>query len=183
MRIVGGSLRGRKLASFKHDDIRPTTDRVREAVFNVLASSLPYDSVLDLFAGTGAMGIEALSRFAGKATFVEADRRAADILRKNLKTFGLEFRSKIVRRDAVEFLKTNKEGFDLIILDPPYVAGGGGLIKEIVGLIDAGGLLHEDGRVVVEASSKVELEVELEKLEKIFCRKYGDTAIHIYSNS
>lgn len=124
MRVVAGALRGRKLAAPPDDRARPTSDRVREAVFNSLGSrgGVEGDRVLDLFAGTGALGIEALSRGAAHVTFVEQDRRMIDVLRRNLDQLDLVDRSTIVPGSADGFVASCPAGtsFDLALLDPPY---------------------------------------------------------------
>ena len=121
MRVVAGDLRGRRIESPTGDATRPTTDKVREAVFNALGSLDLVDGarVLDLFAGTGAMGIEALSRGAAHCTFVESDRRALEVLRNNLRTLGLEQRSTVVSGDATSRM-VSAHAAGLVIADPPY---------------------------------------------------------------
>ena len=121
MRIVAGSARGRRLKTPAGLEVRPTTDRVREATFNSLGSmdELHGATVLDLFAGSGALGIEALSRGVDHVTFVDTSRAALDAVRANLETCGLTDRATVVRRDALEFLAT-MEPVGLALLDPPY---------------------------------------------------------------
>ena len=121
VRVVAGDLRGRRIESPTGDATRPTTDKVREAVFNALGSLDLVDGarVLDLFAGTGAMGIEALSRGAAHCTFVESDRRALEVLRNNLRTLGLEQRSTVVSGDATSRM-VSAHAAGLVIADPPY---------------------------------------------------------------
>ena len=121
VRVVAGELRGRRIEAPRSDATRPTTDKVREAVFNALGSLDVVDGarVLDLFAGTGAMGIEALSRGALHCTFVESDREALSVLRTNLRTLGLEDRSTVVASDATRAASSIRD-IDLLIADPPY---------------------------------------------------------------
>jgi len=121
VRVVAGDLRGRRIESPVGDATRPTTDKVREAVFNALGSLDVVDGarVLDLFAGTGAMGIEALSRGAAHCTFVESDRKALEVLRTNLRTLGLEQRSTVVSGDATSQM-VSSHAASLVIADPPY---------------------------------------------------------------
>ena len=121
MRVVAGELRGRRIEAPRSDATRPTTDKVREAVFNALGSLDVVDGarVLDLFAGTGAMGIEALSRGAAHCTFVESDRAALEVLRANLRSLGLESRATVVASDAVR-AASSVAGIDLLVADPPY---------------------------------------------------------------
>lgn len=121
MRVVAGDLRGRRIESPVGDTTRPTTDKVREAVFNALGSLgiIEGARVLDLFSGTGAMGIEALSRGAAHCTFVESDRRALEVLRTNLRVLGLGERSTVVAGDATSSL-VSAHAAGLVIADPPY---------------------------------------------------------------
>ena len=121
MRVVAGELRGRRIESPTGDATRPTTDKVREAVFNALGSlgAVEGARILDLFAGTGAMGIEALSRGAAHCTFVERDKAALTTLRSNLRTLGLESRSTVVQGDVMSSM-TSGHAADIVIADPPY---------------------------------------------------------------
>ncbi|MEY3691265.1 MAG: hypothetical protein RJB57_920, partial [Actinomycetota bacterium] len=134
MRVVSGELRGRRIESPSGEATRPTTDKVREAVFNALGSTgLLVDAVvLDLFAGTGAMGIEALSRGASHCVFVERDRRALDVLRRNIDSLGLGARAEIVAADAVS---AAARAADIVIADPPY---GFDAWDRLVGAVTAG---------------------------------------------
>ena len=131
MRIVGGQFRGRALATPGDDRTRPTSDRVREAVFNILAHGIDGFAiegvrVLDLFAGTGALGVEALSRGAAYCLFVEEDAQARGTIRRNVETFGLSGITKIFRRDATALGSVENRGtFGLVFLDPPYGKGLG----------------------------------------------------------
>jgi 16S rRNA (guanine966-N2)-methyltransferase len=123
MRVVGGESRGRKLASPVAKGVRPTSDRVRESIFDILASMLPLTDlrVADLFAGTGALGIEALSRGAGSVTFVESDAAAADAIKGNLVSVGLDRpNATVVRREVMNYLGSRPDRFDLALCDPPY---------------------------------------------------------------
>lgn len=126
MRVVGGTARGRTLLAPPGRQTRPTTDRVREAVFNALWSRGLVEGarVLDLFAGSGALGIEALSRGAAHATFVDTDRAARDAVRRNLDTFGFAERAEVVAEPAERFLTRSAAGaFDVVLCDPPYAYG------------------------------------------------------------
>ena len=156
MRIVGGRLRGRTLAAPRSQAIRPTADRLRESLFNILVHA--YDDpitdarVLDLFAGTGALGIEALSRGAGFALFVDDRAEARALLRDNLTALGLGGASRIFRRDATRLGAVHPiEPFALAFLDPPY---GHGLAEQALISARDGGWLTSDALVVVEESAK-----------------------------
>lgn len=184
MRVVGGTCRGRRLVHFRGRSIRPTTDRVREAIFDTLLALfpktlLPSSQVLDLFAGSGALGIEALSRGAGKAVFVERDRRAGEIIRKNLDRCGLTERAVIVATDVKRALsRLSGEGrrFDLIFLDPPY---GRGLVEETLRSIGKEGLISDGGVIVAEHSRREIPEGPPFRLEKRAV--YGDTVVSYYT--
>jgi 16S rRNA (guanine966-N2)-methyltransferase len=150
MRIVGGRHRGRALATPEGRDVRPTSDRLREAVFNILAHgtpSLPDGArVLDLFAGTGALGLEALSRGAAHVTFVEEDTRAVALIRRNLAALGETVRADLVARDARRLGRAPAPA-DLAFLDPPYRQD---LAAPALAALAAGGWLAPGARVVVE---------------------------------
>ena len=125
IRIIGGAFRGRRLSVLGADDLRPTTDRVREAIFNALGTAglAAPAQVVDLFSGSGAMGLEALSRGAGHVTFVERNRLAAERIRENVTRIGVTERTTVVVADALEWLRrpeTRATGFDLAFCDPPY---------------------------------------------------------------
>jgi 16S rRNA (guanine966-N2)-methyltransferase len=152
MRVVGGRFRGRALAAPRSHDIRPTSDRVRESLFNILAHAygLPREDtrVLDLFAGTGALGIEALSRGAAHALFVETGVEGRGLIRQNMETFGLNGVARILRRDATDLGPTGTIApFDLIFLDPPY---GKGLGEKALASAAAGGWLKPGALCVLE---------------------------------
>ena len=153
MRIVGGRMRGRQLVAPEDDATRPTSDRVREAIFNILAHGIPEFSlerarVLDLFAGTGALGLEALSRGAAYCLFVEEAAAARAAVRRNVEALGLTGVTKIYRRDATQLgPASGRDRFDLAFLDPPY---GQGLAERALSSAAAGGWLAHDALAVIE---------------------------------
>ena len=147
MRVDSGIFKGRRLLENKFEHIRPTTDKVRQALFTKLQFFLPNKRVLDLFCGTGALGIEALSRGASEVVFVDKDARSASMTRENLKNLGVK--AKVIRCDAVKFVESCEEKFDLIILDPPYKSG---IYEKIVPKLFP--LLEEDGIIVCEHDKK-----------------------------
>jgi len=180
MRVVGGAKKGRRLASFKGRSIRPTSDKVREAVFNILPRDFPFRKALDLFAGTGAMGIEALSRGAGYAVFVDNDQASIGIIRKNIETCGLGPASRVLKKDAldaVRFLSKKGEKFDLIFIDPPYESA---LVEKTLRLVDEEGLLNADGFLVAETSKRSPISPGLTGLELVDERSYGDTLVYFF---
>jgi 16S rRNA (guanine966-N2)-methyltransferase len=177
VRIVGGSLRGRTLATPADAHIRPTSDRVREAIFNILAHgiagfSLQGAKVLDLFAGTGALGLEALSRGAGSCLFVEEDADARALIRRNVEAFGLTGVTRIFRRDATDLgLAQSRGGHALAFLDPPY---GMGLAERALIAAATGGWLA-DGAVAVVEERKGAMRALPQGFAEIDRRAWGDT--------
>jgi 16S rRNA (guanine966-N2)-methyltransferase len=176
MRIVGGRLRGRAIAGPETGDIRPTSDRLREAIFNILAHG--YDDavtgarVMDLFAGTGAMGLEALSRGAAFALFVDNGAQARGLIRENVEALGLGGTSRIFRRDATDLGPADRfEPADLVFCDPPY---GKDLAPAALASCAKGGWLREGALVIVE--EKLDSPVTLpEGFAEIEQREYGKT--------
>jgi 16S rRNA (guanine966-N2)-methyltransferase len=151
MRVISGIAKGRRLRSTRAPEMRPTTDMARQTIFDMLGSSVEGARVLDLFAGAGTLGIEALSRGAREAVFVEHDRDACAIILQNLEATGLRSAGVIRRADAVRFVsRTSRNPFDLLFLDPPYDRGLG-FVSRILGKIAAGDWIRPGGTVVVEA--------------------------------
>jgi len=155
MRVVGGSLRGRRLATPKSDAIRPTTDRARESLFNILEHGYPGSlegvRVLDLFSGTGALGIEAISRGAAYCLFVEQDAAARALIRENVEALGLQGCTRIFRLDATNMGPLGTlQPFQMVFADPPY---GKGLAEQAFASLIAGGWLAKDALVVVEEAT------------------------------
>jgi len=180
MRIIGGEYRSRVLQMPKGAEVRPTQDRVREAIFNILGD-VTGKSVLDLYAGSGAFGLEAISRGAGHATFVDNNSRCITAIEENVGALAMpESKYNILRASvSVALPRFDKDGerFDLIFLDPPYHKD---LAKNCLISIDYYDILSEFGLVIVEHFKKDNLETELNTLEKITERKYGDTSVTVY---
>lgn len=173
MRITGGSCRGRNI-KVPATGLRPTADMVRQALFNILGP-LQGAAVLDLYAGSGAVGLEALSRGAGAVVFVEQDRRAAAVIVRNLRL--LEFSCRVVTGPVARFLAAPEEQvFDLIFMDPPYHNAEE---KERLAGTDLLRLLAPGGRLVYEASRKEEPPV-FAGLSRVTSRNYGDTVLHFF---
>ncbi len=182
MRIVGGEFRGRNLAAPKSNAIRPTTDRTRESLFNILAHAHPGlldgTRVLDLFAGTGAVGIEALSRGAKSALFVENSVEGRSLLWENIDALGLHGRARILRRDATDLgPASNIEPFDLVFADPPY---GKGLGEKALFAAHAGGWLKPGSVTILEERADVEVMVD-PVFKFIEERSFGDTKMYFFS--
>lgn len=150
LRIIGGEWRGRRIRFPRRPGIRPSPDRVRETLFNWLAPVVQGSLCLDLFAGSGALGLEALSRGAATATFIESDRATADRLRETLSTLAPE-RAVVLQADALKWLGGPSERFDIAFLDPPF---GSGLLAEALRKLDTGGWLSPGAHVYLEAPAK-----------------------------
>jgi 16S rRNA (guanine966-N2)-methyltransferase len=175
MRVVAGELKGRRVAAppRRSVTVRPTADRVREALFSILGSMVGA-AVLDLFCGTGALAIEALSRGATSATLVDTHTSLA---RRNIRDLGLDGRCKIVRSDALRYLRETRQRFDLIFCDPPYR-----LADRLEGELDSliHGRLAKGGRLITEGAAGRPLRLSLPLLSE---RRYGDTVIRIHEET
>ncbi|MFH1037971.1 MAG: 16S rRNA (guanine(966)-N(2))-methyltransferase RsmD [PVC group bacterium] len=187
MRIIAGRFKGRKLKSVPGEKTRPTADRVREALFSILGGAVPGIRVLDLFAGTGALGLEALSRGAAKVVFVENHRPALEVIRANISGLGREAESEIMAADwrsALARLGERGERFGLILADPPYRAGGemnGSPGENILSRIDGSGTLQQDGLVAVEHLYGLEPVLPPGAWRRLQAKRYGRTGLTIYS--
>ena len=148
MRVITGTARGRRLGELEGSETRPTTDRVKEGMFNILQFDVPGAKVLDLFGGTGQLGIECLSRGAAGAVFVDMRRDAAKLIRENLETTGLADRAEVRVSDYAEYLSGAKERFDIVLLDPPYETK---LLDRSLELICRFDILNENGIIVCES--------------------------------
>lgn len=174
MRVIAGAYGGRELVAPRGRATRPTADRVREALFSILGD-VGGERVLDLFAGSGALAIEAISRGAGEATLVDSAPAAVDAVRRNLRSLGIE--AEVVRQPALRFLQRARENarqYDLVFIDPPYRRASG-LGRELAAAL--GPVLSDDARVVAESDRRSPLELDLELRDQ---RRYGDTLIRIY---
>ena len=147
MRVITGSARGRRLKELEGMETRPTTDRVKEGMFSALQFDIEGRRILDLFAGTGQLGIECLSRGAASAVFVDRRADAVKLIRENLKITDLTDRARVVSADSLEYLKSLREKFDIILLDPPYEAG---LLEPAIETIGKFDILAPHGIIVAE---------------------------------
>lgn len=182
MRVIGGTARGRRLASFTGRNIRPTPDRVREALFSILYSrsgSLGGGRVLDLFAGSGALGIEALSRGATHAWFVDNSRESVGVLRENLERCGFSARATVVMQDIGGALPTlaGSGPFDVIFADPPY---GRDHAAKLLNGIDRHRLLGSAGLLCLETAVSDSVPAQAGTLALLEQRRYGSTVLHFY---
>ncbi len=184
MRIISGSLKGKGLARLQGDGIRPTPDRVREALFSILASRLGSFAglrVLDLFAGSGALSLEALSRGAASAVLVDRNEQALRTIHANIAACRLAGQVEVIRGDALEILPrlARRSGFDLIFLDPPY---GRGLVDAALRGLAEPGLLNPSGLICAETGRTEAVPDRCGDLFRIDTRNYGSTAVHLFAH-
>jgi 16S rRNA (guanine966-N2)-methyltransferase len=183
MRITGGSLRSRALKAPRGQATRPTTDRVREALFGILTSAGVVEGarVLDLYAGTGALALEALSRGAESAFLVESAREALAALRANVISLGLEDRARVVAGDVAHALRRvpEEEAFDLVFADPPWALVDAGTPAAVLSDLALHGRIATEGRVVLEHSARTQ-PPDIDGLVRLDSRRYGDTALTFY---
>ena len=177
MRVITGKARGVQLKTPEGMLTRPTADRVKEALFSIINFDLPGAAVLDLFGGTGQLGIEALSRGADSAVFVDQREDACKIIRENLRRTKLESQGRVVRSDYLDYLRRSKEKFDIILLDPPYAEV---FLENALKCITEIDILKTDGIIVAERPVEKELPFEFEGFTRSKDYKYGKTLLTIY---
>lgn len=178
MRVITGTARGRKLKTLEGGEvIRPTTDRVKEAMFSIVQFELPGARVLDLFAGSGQLGIEALSRGAQSAVFVDNNAEAFETVKENLKTTGLYKNAEVLNTDSISFIKNSKLKFDLIIIDPPYKKG---VSQEV--LPYAAECCTDGATIICETDFSEELPDDLGSFVKHKEYKYSKTKLTTYKH-
>jgi 16S rRNA (guanine(966)-N(2))-methyltransferase RsmD len=180
MRIISGFLRGRRLRAPDGLATRPTSDRVREGLFNILAPRIEGSRFLDVCAGSGAVGLEAISRGADSVVFVEQSRRALAQLEENIEMLGVDASTRIVPKEAVAALKTlaaKEEAFDIVYVDPPYDAE---LYRPILRFLGRSDLVAPDGVVIVERRTRAVLPLELGPLRHYRDARYGESSLAFY---
>jgi len=177
MRVITGKARGVQLKTPEGMKTRPTADRVKEALFSIIQFEIPGAKVLDLFGGTGQLGIEALSRGAASAVFVDAAEPACKLIRENLKRTKLEQQGRVIRGDYLDFLKRNREQFDIIFLDPPYAEV---FLENALNCITEIDILQSNGIIVTERPLDKELPWEYEGFLRSRDYKYGKTLLTVY---
>ena len=177
MRVITGKARGIQLKTPEGMQTRPTADRVKEALFSIIHFDIPGAKVLDLFGGTGQLGIEALSRGADNAVFVDAREDACKIIRENLRRTKLESQARVVRSDYLEYLRRSREKFDIIILDPPYAEV---FLENALNCIAEIDILQTGGIIVTERPLGKDLLCEFEGLTRSKDYKYGNTLLTLY---
>jgi len=179
IRVISGTAKGRRLKMVPGESTRPIMDRVKQALFNIIGLGIHDATFLDLFGGTGSVGIEALSRGAGHATFLELDRHALRILHENLEATGLEASASVIRGDAFAYPKSQPgDGVDYVYIAPPqYIE----LWAKALTLLDEQpGWLNPDGWAIVQIHPKEYIELPLKNLVKVDERKYGNTLLCFY---
>ncbi|MDK2918339.1 MAG: rRNA (guanine966-N2)-methyltransferase [Candidatus Petromonas sp.] len=181
MRVIGGQAKGVKLKSLKGLKTRPTSDRVKESLFNILAPYIPNSKVLDLFSGTGNLGIEAVSRGASCAYLIEKNKKCYNIIKENISKTKLNDKIEVFIQDVFLSIKNfgkNKEKFDIIFMDPPYLKG---FVIPCIEEIHNNKLLNLEGLIVVEHDINDNLPPKIGRLIKFKERRYGNTIISFYS--
>ena len=177
MRVISGKAKGISLKTPQGVATRPTADRVKEALFSIIHFELPGARVLDLFGGTGQLGIEALSRDASYAVFVDEREDACRLIRENLKRTRLETSAKVIRSDYLSFLRACKEKFDIILLDPPYAEV---FLENSLKMITEIDILQSGGIIVAERPAGKELLCSFSGFSRSKDYKYGNTLLTIY---
>ena len=177
MRVVSGTARGKRLKTPNGMQTRPTTDRVKEAMFSIIQFQLPDAKILDLFGGTGQLGIEGLSRGAASAVFVDRSADACKLIRENLSTTGFLNSAKVVQSDYASYLKRCSDRFNIILLDPPYAEEFMENSLKIISEID---ILQSGGIIVAEHSVKKEFSDDFDGFSLLKEYKYGNTYLTIY---
>ena len=187
MRISGGTAKGRPTATPRllkkmsnGERLRPTSAKVREALFDIIRSRIDGADFVDLYAGTGTVGLEALSRGAGSAVFVEPDKLRADTISKNMDKFGFKDKAVVIRGYAAEFIAkapAKNERYDIFFVDPPYQSDE---IEKVMPMIDEKGLLSDNGLLILEHFFKKKLPETFGSLRQLKQYKYGDTMLTLY---
>ena len=175
MRVITGSARGRNLITLEGEDVRPTTDRVKEALFSIIQFEIEGRKVLDLFSGSGHLGIEALSRGAEKAVFVDSSKKSLEVTKKNLENTGLLSGAVLINRESISYLRSVGEKFDIVLLDPPYKSG---LLQKALGEIEA--IVNPGGVVICEAPKDEELPEEIGSRFQSKKYNYGKISLTVY---
>lgn len=180
MRVVGGTAKGIILKTARGGKIRPTSDKIRESLFNILSAEIEGSSFLDCYAGSGAIGIEALSRGAGKVIFVESDKKAVALIRENLERCHLGEKAIVIHKSFERSAKKVKEfqdSFDLIFADPPYQSKN---YRELIEITRTQEMLEKQGWFIIEHLKKEALPDIIDDLRKTRVKYYGQTALSFY---
>ena len=175
MRVITGSARGRRLRTLEGDAVRPTTDQVKEALFSIIHFDIEGRQVLDLFAGCGQLGIEAVSRGAAGAVFVDSSAQSVAVVKDNISTVGFDNSCEVIRGDALTFLATTAKRFDIALLDPPY---GTGLLQQALQGIDR--VMNDGGIIICEHRADEQLSDSCGRFNVCKRYRYGKVALTVY---
>ncbi len=180
MRVIAGKYKGRRLETVQDNSVRPATDKVKGAIFNVLQSRVDWNisSVLDLYAGSGSIGIEALSRGAQRCIFVEKSRNALKYLQSNIELIGAERDASVVYGDADQYIQSSRNSFDVVFADPPYALES---LKEIPNKIFAGTLVAPDGYLIIEHPTRYVFENNA-SWQVAVQKTYGNTTVSFFQH-
>lgn len=177
MRVITGLARGRKLETLSGEDVRPTTDKIKEAIFSSIQFQIQGRRFLDLFGGSGQMGIEALSRSASQAVIVDSRKESVEVIKRNLNNTGLTKDARVINMDSIAFLNLKNDPFDIAFLDPPY---GSGLLQKALPLVVK--IMNKGGTIVCEHP----IDEQMEELVGDFVlskqRRYGKIMISLYNH-
>ncbi len=177
LRIISGELKGRILRSVEKAEVRPSSDKVKGSIFNVLKDEIEGKRVLDLFAGSGNLGIEALSRRAESVTFVDSSPQSVKVIKENIESLNLGKRSKIVNKDCLRVMPKLEGKFGIIFADPPYLCG---FAQKVIDLTLRGDILEKNGILVLEHHKKETFECPEEKLIYLKAKRFGDTMVSFF---
>lgn len=177
MRVITGSARGKRLTTLEGESVRPTPERVKEALFSIIQFQIEGRRVLDLFAGSGQLGIEALSRGARQAVFVDASKSSIEIVQKNLETTGLSEFAVVKNLDFASYLMQNREPFDIALLDPPYRTG---LLQRALPMVAA--TMNRGGIILCEHPADEELAPEVGDFVRARSYRYGKIILTLYKH-
>jgi len=175
MRVITGTARGKKLVTPPNLDVRPTSDRVKEAIFSVIQFDVIEATVLDLFSGSGQLGIEALSRGAKYAVFIDSNKESIEITKENLSKTGLSQASRVANMDGLDYLKGTKSTFDIALLDPPYNKG---ILMSVLPSLEE--KMNENGIVICEHEKGLDLPSEIGRLRLEKNYKYGHICVTLF---
>lgn len=175
MRVITGTARGKTLRTLESLDVRPTSDRVKEAIFSIIQFDLIGSGVLDLFSGSGQLGIEALSRGASYVTFVDNSKASIEVIKENINTTGLGQNSRVANMDALDFLNGTKSTFDIALLDPPYNKN---ILLKVLPLLET--KMNSQGIVICEHENNLEFPKSVGRLEMKKQYKYGKISLTSY---
>jgi 16S rRNA (guanine966-N2)-methyltransferase len=178
LKIIAGEYKGRLLKTPLGKEVRPSSGLLRGVIFNVLGDLVRGKKVLDLYAGTGALGIEALSRGAAVATLVEAERLGADLIRQNLEMLKAQDKGRVIVQDALDFVSSSGGKYDLVLADPPYLAN---VSSRILGLVSKHGLLAPGGILVIQHHRAENIVPETQGLVLWKCKQHGKSKVEFYT--